>query len=203
VAARERPSDADLMRGIRRGDETAFRALFERHEASLAKLVRRIVSDGMLRKVSVADILQETRMHAYGGREGYDPAKGSPAAWLVGIARHRALEAARRHGGAEMRRFQREVTRGNRKDTADFAHPGPSPSEAAVSLETAERVRAAMDALPDDYREVLRLARLEGLSLREVAERMGRSREAVKKLYGRALCRCRQVFLKLGEGDHV
>ena len=46
-----------------------------------------------------------------------------------------------------------------------------------------------MAALPADYREILRLCREEGLTLREAAERMGRSREAAKKLYGRALVR--------------
>ena len=48
-----------------------------------------------------------------------------------------------------------------------------------------------MAALSEDHREVLRLALEEGLSLRECAERMGRSREAMKKLYGRAVCALR------------
>ena len=59
-----------------------------------------------------------------------------------------------------------------------------------------------MASLPPDYREVLRLAREEDLSLREVAERMGRSREAIKKLYGRALLRFKEAFDRLGGSGH-
>ena len=54
---------------------------------------------------------------------------------------------------------------------------------------------------PDD-REILRLVRFERLSLREAAERMGRSYEATAKLHGRALLRFTDVYRTLrGESD--
>ena len=48
-------------------------------------------------------------------------------------------------------------------------------------------VRDAMARLPEDYREVIRLRQDEQMTIRETAERMGRSPDAVKMLYGRAL----------------
>ncbi len=98
-------------------------------------------------------------------------------------------ETLRQHAGTAKRATDREVSRGMRPDTVQFTAKGPSPSEAAIASELAGRIRAAMQALPEDYRSVLQLTREEGLTLREAAERMGRSREAVKKLYGRALCK--------------
>lgn len=100
-----------------------------------------------------------------------------------------------------MRAADREVTRAKRLATAAFVADGQSPSAVAMSAERIERVRRAMSTLPEDYREVLALALEQGLLLREVAERMGRSREAIKKLYGRALCRLREVCGPL-EGAH-
>jgi DNA-directed RNA polymerase specialized sigma24 family protein len=54
----------------------------------------------------------------------------------------------------------------------------------------------ALDALSEDHRTILRLVQFDGLTLGAAAERMGRSREAAKKLYGRALT-------KLGEALDV
>jgi RNA polymerase sigma-70 factor, ECF subfamily len=64
-----------------------------------------------------------------------------------------------------------------------------SPSDQAIANEEWERMRAALDALPPDYREVIVLSRIVGLAPDQVAERMGRSREAVWSLLSRALAR--------------
>ena len=57
-----------------------------------------------------------------------------------------------------------------------------------------ERLQKALESLPPDYREAIRLSRIEGLKTVEIAERMGRSREAVKQLIFRALRRLRESF---------
>ena len=59
-----------------------------------------------------------------------------------------------------------------------------------------------MDALPDDHRTIVRLALIDGLSLGEAAERMGRSREAAKKLYGRAMVGLRAALATRAGDDH-
>ena len=58
------------------------------------------------------------------------------------------------------------------------------------------------EALPPDYRTILRLVKEEGLTMRAAGERMGRSREAAKKLYGRALLRLTEVFRARGGFEH-
>lgn len=71
-----------------------------------------------------------------------------------------------------------------------------TPSMQAIAHEEAERLEACFDELPDDYREVVTLARVVGLPHAEIAEQMGRSVGAVRMLLGRAL---RELASKLGD----
>jgi len=192
--------DLTLMERFRLGDEDAFRVLFGRCAGVLrARAGRRIPKD-VLRRVSLADLLQEARIVAFQRREHFRP--NGPASfqnWLLGIVDKKAQEAVERHKRVQKRSVAREVTRGQRPDTAQFLARQPSPSEYAIAAETAARARRALQSLPQHYQTVLRLAREERLPLREVAERMGSSRETIKKLYGRALCRFRKVFDSPGD----
>ena len=74
-----------------------------------------------------------------------------------------------------------------------FASPGTSPSEAASRREQAVLFADALATLPDDYREVIVLRHLEGLTFPAVAERMGRTVDSVEKLWVRAVARLRQA----------
>jgi RNA polymerase sigma factor (sigma-70 family) len=65
----------------------------------------------------------------------------------------------------------------------------PSPSQVAIGRETREAAQRALATLPPTYQEVIRLVQGEGLTLAQAGERMGRSRDAVKGLYSRALGR--------------
>ena len=130
-----------------------------------------------------------------------DRGEGSFRRWLLGIAEMKARRAVQHHNAA-MRAAVREVTHGQRPSTAQFPGRLPSPSETAIGIELKELARRAMESLPPDYREVLRLTREEKLTLREAAERMARSREATKKLYARALAKVTAEFERLqGGGD--
>ena len=57
-----------------------------------------------------------------------------------------------------------------------------------------DRLQHALESLPPDYREVIRLSRIEGMKTSEIAELMGRSSAAVKQLLFRALRRLRESF---------
>jgi RNA polymerase sigma-70 factor (ECF subfamily) len=186
-----RPAAEDaLLHRVREGDAAAFAALFDSHADGLAASVRRLVPPAIRRKVSVSDVLQETRIAAFLGVADFEHrGAGSFRAWLLRIAQHKAHHAAERYGDAAKRSVRREVTLGARRATAAHAEGGPTPSEAAMSLELAQSVHRAIASLPPAYQEVLRLTRIEGRTLAEAAERMDRTREAVKKLYGRAMTR--------------
>ena len=202
--AMQHPSDTELIRRFKAGDGDALKVLVERCEDLLQARVRARLPRHLRRKVSVSDVLQETMIVAYQRRGDFERRGDNGFRnWLLGIADLKAQAAAHRYRGVAKRAAGREVTRDQRPDTGQFVGANPSPSQVAIAAELKELARRAMAQLRDDYREVLRLAREEHLSRREVAQRMNRSREAIKKLYGRALLRFTEAFERLGGSDHV
>jgi RNA polymerase sigma-70 factor (ECF subfamily) len=68
----------------------------------------------------------------------------------------------------------------------------PPPEDNAAAAEEADALRQAVARLPEDYRRVITLRHEEGLSFHDVAQRMGRSPEAARTLWFRAVARLRQ-----------
>jgi RNA polymerase sigma-70 factor (ECF subfamily) len=193
------PPQDDLVRRLAGGDAEALAQLFEPYAQVIAARVRRSVPASVLRKVSVSDILQEIRLVALERcRDFEDRGPGSMRNWLLTIADMKIHEFVRRHAGTAKRDAAREVTHGRRGETKDVPARGASPSQHAIAAELAVIARRALEALPPEQAEVLRLVRDEHLTLREAAERVGKSREAVKKIYGRGLLRLKREFERLG-----
>ncbi len=184
--------EADLVARFRAGDRDAFRHLVERHERILRMRLASRLPSFLRRRVSVSDVVQETCLVAYERRRDFeDRGEGAFRKWLVGIAENRLRDEIKRHAGVAKRAAAREVTRAERPQTACIEADQGTPSGVAASAEEVRRVQSSMEGLSPDHREILRLALDEGLALRECAERMGRTREATKKLYGRAVCALR------------
>jgi RNA polymerase sigma-70 factor (ECF subfamily) len=178
--------DADLLRRARDGDHAAFQELLSRHGGDLRRFAEARLPAELRRRVSVADVLQEAHVVALDRASGLEVRdESSVRKWLFKIVELKVKEAVRLH-----RRAKRSVGReASVRSTSvpDVAARQETPSVVVSSAETTAIARAALDALPPHYREVLRLARDDGLRLGDVAARTGRSREAVKKLYARAL----------------
>jgi RNA polymerase sigma-70 factor (ECF subfamily) len=189
--------EANLVARVREGDAAAFALLLERHEGIARHLAERWLPVALRRKVSVSDVLQEARLVAHQRFRDFE-ARGDDAFrnWFLRILRLKAKEAVRHHRGTAKRSTDREVTRGLRKETHQFAARDPSPSEHALAAELSVQVRLALQELPPDYREILRLTREQRLPLAAVAERMGRTLEAAKKLNGRALARFTEALAR-------
>lgn len=184
------PAEAELVARAQAGDEAAFQALCERYEGLLRPRLAAWLKGPVQRKLSVADLLQEAYITAHERLSDFeDRGEGAFGAWLAQIAEFKARDAIRRYVAAEKRDVRREASRGARPETRMFLGSGPTPSQAAVGQEREAAVLRAMDGLPDDYRQVLHLVRGSGITLKEAAEVMGRSHEATKKLYGRAVSR--------------
>ncbi len=188
-------SDGELVRRAREGSAAALRALFERHEATLKGFLDRRLPPGLRRKVAAEDVLQEVWLVAAARlAEFEDRGEGAFRAWLMKIAEFKLKEAVRAFLGTRKRADVREVSRGGRPDTSAFRDDSPSPSQVAQGNELRDAAARAMTELPPDYREILRLVQVEGLNLKSAAERMGRSHDAAKKLYGRALARFAELL---------
>jgi RNA polymerase sigma-70 factor (ECF subfamily) len=90
------------------------------------------------------------------------------------------------------RRLVDELDQSSRVLDQGLVAPQSSPSNQASHREQAVLLADALEELPPDYREVIILSHLEGLSFPEVASRMGRSVNSVKNLWARALARLRR-----------
>lgn len=188
-------TDADLIEAVRLGDEHAFQALCARYRGLLLHRVRRWLDGAIQRKVSVQDVLQEAYVVAFDRLGEFDDrGDGAFGAWLAQIAEFKAREAVRRHAGTAKRRLGREVSAAPGAEPAVAHDDAPTPSEVAIGREQQSAARAALKALPEDYRHVLTLVQVNGLPLADAAALLGRSYEATKKLYGRALSRYAEVL---------
>jgi RNA polymerase sigma-70 factor (ECF subfamily) len=204
VPTEDRQNESDLIRRFKNGDEKAFRALFEGCQGIAQIRAARLMSKAIQRRISVADVVQEARVTAFERRQDLeDRGPGSFQHWLVGIVEMKARRVVQRHADAAMRSVDREITRGCRPETAACAGEAPSPSQAAMESELKELATRAIESLSDDYREVLHLCSVEHLGIDEIVERMGRSRDAVKKLRWRALAAFAEALKRLQGEDHV
>jgi RNA polymerase sigma-70 factor (ECF subfamily) len=199
----EEPSENhvdDLVQRYRDGDHDAFRQLVEANAESLRGALARQLPGWLGRRVSVVDIVQDSCVVAFRRCAEFE-GRSRPAfrRWLFGIARMRLRKCIERHRMA-MRDARMERTRGMRPDTVNhLARGGASPSQEAIGGETRALLEDALARLSDDYRRVLQLTRDEDLPPAEIAQRMGRSEEAVRKLRDRALLELSRAFARLQE----
>jgi RNA polymerase sigma-70 factor (ECF subfamily) len=175
-------TDAELVRAIQAGDATALQPLYERYLPAVWRFACH-----QLRNLHAAeDVVSETFLAAVRAVAGLEPEAGSVGGWLIGIARHKV--------GDHRRRTLRMVPCEEAVEAAG-ADPADAPDPAA-GLEVAENREAVlrvMDRLPDDERLALEWKYIDGLSVGEVAGRLGRTEKAAEAL----LYRARQSFRDL------
>src|SRR6516165_4863205 len=152
-------------------------------------------------KLDASDLVQETFLEAHRHFAGF---RGSDepqlVQWLRQILAAKVANLVRHYFGTKGRnlRLERELAveldNSSRQLGHDLAASLTSPSEHAVQREQAVLLANALQQLPADYRDVIILRHLEGLTFPEVARRMGRTQDSVDKLWLRALARLRQLF---------
>src|SRR5262249_22556816 len=144
-------------------------------------------------KLDPSDVVQETFLEAHADFSRF-LGQGEPAlvAWLRSILVHRLADMARHHQaqGRDLRReesLEVVLERSSldvQRSLAEWSH---SPSALAIRREQAVLLAEALQRLPEDHREVFVLRNLEHVPIEEIATRMGRSANAVRKLWSRAL----------------
>jgi RNA polymerase sigma-70 factor (ECF subfamily) len=184
----EKASDEELVRRVRGGDEAAARLLFERHLPELRARARARLPNSLRGRVGASDVVQDAYLAAFLAIGRFeDRGDGSFAAWLRTILERRIANEVDAGVAAAKRDARREVRIPTGSGAGGPAPGQPSPSEEAMAEEDAARVRAARESLSDDHRTVIALVHDEGLTLVAAGERMGRSADAARKLYARAM----------------
>jgi RNA polymerase sigma-70 factor, ECF subfamily len=156
--------DRELVQRIGRGDEEAFRGLFGRYAPSAMALARRVARQPFLAE----EIVQEAFLAVWRNPSGYDQQRGSVRAWLMGMVHHRAVDAVRREE-SQRRRVEESMV----SDPLVSPDPADDVADRVDLPEERKAVRAALDGLPAEQREVIELMYFGGLSQSTISERLG------------------------------
>ena len=199
LAGETRPPVGVLLDQAREGDGAALGLLLERYHNYLTLLARVQIGSRIQAKLDVQDVVQEVALEVHrriGGFRG--SSEGEFLAWLRQILGGVLADQIRRFLGTKRRdvRLERELSEGLDRSSRAMGAPlttgENSPSAQASRREQAVLLADAINGLPLDYREVIILRQLEGLSFPEVAARMGRTQDSVKNLWARALAKLRR-----------
>jgi RNA polymerase sigma-70 factor (ECF subfamily) len=196
------PEDwATLMHQARAGSSPDQGRLLELYRHYLTLLARLQIGRRLQGKVEAADLVQETFLQAhrdFGQFRGTTEAE--LIAWLRRILAHSVAMCVRRYFSTQRRdvRLERdladELDQSSRVLDQGLLARSSSPSSQAARREHAVLLADALGELTDDYREVIILRHMEGLSFPEVARRMGRTVDSVKKLWPRAMVQLRRTL---------
>ena len=180
----KRRSAEELVRGAKEGEKEAFAELTEIYRTRLEALAASRLTPALRSKISVEDVVQETITRAFESIGGFEwRGEDSFLRWLGAISRNVVAQAARDRGGPLDVDLLRSVP-----------GSGPSPSRLAQREERLERLEGALGQLTPDQREALRLSRIQGMRIREIAERMGKTPDAVQQLIVRGLRSLKRNF---------
>ncbi len=157
-------------------------------------------------KTAPSDIVQETLLEAHTDvGQFHGETQEELLAWLRQILKHNILSASRRYRDTARRQIARETQL--RADSASDAtgttipDPWPGPRSAVIQSEDEQRLLAALSRLPEMYRMVIELRNRDRLSFAEVGAKLGRSADAVRKLWARAIAMLRAELQPRGESD--
>lgn len=156
-AASEADRLAHTLRAVAKGDEAAFARVYDETAARVHGLVLRVLRN----PAQAEEVTQEVYLEVWRRASSFDPAKGSPFAWLMTLAHRRAVD--------RVRSSQAATTRDERWRASTQDVHFDSTAESATERLEARRVRSALHSLTDAQREAVTLAYLGGYTHREVA----------------------------------
>jgi RNA polymerase sigma-70 factor (ECF subfamily) len=172
ATASEPDQTAALLHRCADGDRVAFRQLYDRWGSRLYGIALRITHQAAL----AADATQDAFVQIWQQAHRFDPGRGGPEAWLIGIVRYRALDMVRRHS--------REVPGYEPEEREDVA---PDALARLVSTAEGAALHRCLGELEEDRRRLVVLAFVDGLSHSELAERMRVPLGTVKSWIRRSL----------------
>jgi RNA polymerase sigma-70 factor (ECF subfamily) len=161
------------------GDTSALTALYDETNGLVYSMALRIAGQ----TADAEEITLDVFNHVWRNGKTYDPSRGGVRAWLIMLARSRALDRVRSRAG----RFRRETPM---PENFDVRSSQPDPEQETETARQRRRVRQALDELPRDQRVVLELAFFSGFTHSELADHLNEPLGTVKT-------RVRQGMMKL------
>lgn len=188
-ASTDKSADIDiaLLARMRAGDQSALSGLFDRYSRTVLGIAHRVLRD----RGEAEELVQDLFLYIYQNAARHEPARGSVKAWLVHLTYYRALN---RRLFLTRRRFydgtDLEVVENNIVGDGD-------PEGELLSKEEREGFHRILAELPTRQRMTLELFFIEGLTLREISQRIDEPLSNVRHHYYRGLCKLRDSSIAL------
>jgi len=188
------PSDEALLAAYRQGDSGAFEALLGRYRGPIFNFLLRSVGD----RGRAEELYQDVWMKVI-ERCGKFRGDAKFSTWLYTIARNLCIDHQRKmkfRGHASLDATEPSSGRAIGERVSSF---GPSTEQLAIGGVVRERIARAVEALPEEQREVFLLRQLQGLAFREISEVVGVPANTVKSRMRYALERLQHALSDLDE----
>ncbi len=201
IRKRERKTPGErLIEEARAGSREDVGRAMDACRGYLLTIARDAIYGSLRTKEGPSDLVQETYLEAQRRfKDFHGSNEGDLIAWLRGILDHKINDLARRYLGTKKRRIDCEVPLTDRLGD-NAAMSDLPPSELAIRRERREALRSALEHLPENYRCVINWRNGERCSFEEIGRRLGRSGEAARKLWVRAIDR---LSVALREAGHI
>lgn len=196
--SKQKVSDETLIDRYRAGEDQAFEALVRRYRSELFHFLVRFAGG----RAAAEDVFQEAFLQVYQSIDTFDTRRRFKP-WLFTIAANKARDYLRRRARRPAAPLSAPI--GGEEEGQTFVDlmeaDLPLPSEAAEDAETGERVRQAIEDLPDHLREILLLAYFQKLSYAEIAEVLGIPLGTVKSRLHTAVANFAERWKKMNSGE--
>jgi RNA polymerase sigma-70 factor (ECF subfamily) len=170
-----------LIQQVAKQDRDAFGQLYDRFSTLVFTLAMRMLKA----RSDAEDLLQEVFVQVWRQAQGYTTKRGSPEAWIINIARSRAIDKIR-----SIRRMEKSFVL---TDDSARAGSGENVESSAAESEARLAMNSALANLPEAQRKVLALAYFDSLTQTEIAERLAEPLGTVKTRMHSGIQRLREI----------
>jgi RNA polymerase sigma-70 factor (ECF subfamily) len=164
-------------------DEAALAALYDESSQLAYTIALRVLQD----EADASEVMLDVYKQVWDSAARFDEQRGSAAAWIVVLARSRAMDRRRS-------RTVRMRTAATVEELPDVMSFEPNPESLAISNQSGRSVRRALAAVPTEQREALELAFFSGMTHAEIAEHLGEPLGTVKTRIRLAVVRLRELL---------
>lgn len=189
-----------LIDQIKNGSEPALLEFIERHRAPLLAFINKNMSEGLKSKVEASDVLQEVSLNAVESFGEMDFEQKTPFNWLCHLSERRIIDNHRKYFQVQKRAAGREVQQRSGEEGAGQGFMDlliasiTSPSQAFARGAKEMKLLVALESLPEENREAIRLKYVESLPTKEIAIQLNKSDVAVRVMISRSMVKLQEIL---------
>jgi RNA polymerase sigma-70 factor, ECF subfamily len=198
------PQDDALIQRVRNHDSQALAEFLVARRPQLMAFIDRRLGTALRRKIEPDDLYQEVSAEAVRSLAEIDLTDRDPFSWLCQVAERRIIDAHRRFFGSQKRDAGREVslnapaaggTSSSRPGLINMLVASMTSASQAFSRDQKQlRMLTALEQLPPENREALRLRYLENMPSKQIAEKLGKTDGAIRVMLTRSLAKLQQIL---------